>query len=565
MDIGSLLTSFGGGDNRGDGERPQREPDRVYAVNFMARMMNTMLSSAKTNDLEAFKAYLDEHDDEIRQYVTAIEYSYDVPLNLYALNDAVGLSQVTPSQVFNKLGMMGEFQSSSSLVSSKMTNYEMWKPLIPNSEFLADQYDVALGRLPEAWDEAVVVMDKNNGIPELMLYALGLRGDAELETMKSAMLSGGELDDKTVSYAFDELIGLEFALILPSDTYTQSGNGWTDRSDDSGYIASLYADAPKIRIVGILRPNPDAAAVSDDTFVGYTEALTEYIINAVNASDIVRAQLAEPEIDVFTGAPFGQPEVLTTMEDVRELINALPEEERSRAGDTVEMMINAGMGDEQIIAMMNASISQAASNATYDGNISILGVTDLARPSSISIYASSFENKDAVADFITEYNAAQPEGADITYTDLVGLLMSSVTTIINAISYVLIAFVSISLVVSSIMIGIITYISVLERTREIGVLRSIGASKRDISRVFNAETLIVGFTAGMLGIIVTVLLCIPANAIVNALTGIPNVAQLPIEGGIALVIISMVLTFIAGLIPSKMAARKDPVVALRTE
>jgi putative ABC transport system permease protein len=243
----------------------------------------------------------------------------------------------------------------------------------------------------------------------------------------------------------------------------------------------------------------------------------------------------------------------------------MPEAERTQAAGAIEQMITAGMSDEQLLAMTNASIAGSWTQGTYDGNVEKLGVTDLAAPSSINIYASSFENKELVSGFIDRYNETRPEGAEITFTDYVGLLMSSVTTVINAISYVLIAFVSISLIVSSIMIGIITYISVLERTREIGVLRSIGASKRDISRVFNAETLIVGLAAGLLGIIVTVLLCIPANAIVKGLTGIPNVAILPAAGGVALVVISMVLTLVAGLLPSGLAARKDPVVALRTE
>jgi putative ABC transport system permease protein len=375
------------------------------------------------------------------------------------------------------------------------------------------------------------------------------------------------MDTANSSYQYEQILSLEYALLLPTDSYEKSGDTWVDRSEDITFTLPLAESAPKVKIVGILRPNPDAAAVSDSTFIGYTTALTEYIVSAVNSAEIVKAQLADETTDVFSGLPFGgaaEP-LFKTMDDVLAYINALPDPERQATAEAVERMMDAGMGDAQILGMLNSSLGAAKTDATLDGNLEFLGVTDLDRPSTINIYASSFDNKEAVSDFITRYNESQPEGAEITYTDYVGLLMSSVTTVINAISYVLIAFVSISLVVSSIMIGIITYISVLERTREIGVLRSIGAAKRDISRVFNAETLLVGFTAGVLGILVTLLICIPANAIIEALTDIPNVAVLPLSGGVALVLISMFLTFIAGLIPSSMAARKDPVVALRTE
>jgi putative ABC transport system permease protein len=564
MDLTALLSSFGGAGTQDDGVEISENEIRVRSV--MTRIMNTMLSQVKSNDLKSFKAYIEEPaiQTELDGYVTAVEYTYDVPLNLYFTGGEAPY-QVNPGQIMQSLGM-NQPQGPAGMSNPMMGNADMWSPLIPNDEFLADQYDVLAGKMPAGFDEAVLVIGKDNVIPDIMLFALGLSGQAELDEMLAALTAGGELSENTGTYTFDEILSLEYSLLLPTETYEKTPDGgWADKSGDAAFIAGKLAAAPKIKIVGILRPSEDAAAVSENVFIGYTQLLTEYVVNAVNDSEIVKAQLSAPDRDVFTGNPFGAPPVISNMQELSAYINSMPEAERTQAGTAIEQMIAAGMSDEQLLAMMNASIAGSWTQGSYDGNLELLGVTSLDTPSSINIYASSFENKELVAELIDRYNAAQPEGAEITFTDYVGLLMSSVTTVINAISYVLIAFVSISLVVSSIMIGIITYISVLERTREIGVLRSIGASKKDISRVFNAETLIVGLAAGLLGIIVTALLCIPANAIVRGLTGIPNVAILPVSGAVGLVIISMALTLVAGLLPSGIAARKDPVVALRTE
>jgi putative ABC transport system permease protein len=562
VDIGGLLEAF-----VGDNQSAEHELDRVYASSVMAKLVNTMVSEVRTNDLSGFKQYVKANKEELDSYVTAISYSYDVPLNLYHADAETGLYQVSPSQVFDKLGMMGETQSSMSNMNPMMQNYEMWNELIPNEEFLGSQYEVVQGRMPSAYDEAILIMDENNEIPDLMLFALGLKGDAELDAIKQTLFTGAELDDADASYAYEEILALEYSILLPTDVFEKTGDTWTDRSGDALYMQTLANGAPKLKIVGIARPNPDAAAVASESSLGYTEALTRYIIDGVNASEIVKAQTDKPDTDVFTGIVFGgEPEpMFKTMDDIVAYVNSLPDGQRQETAGAIEQMKAMGMGDEQLLAMLNNSAAAASTDATYDGNLKILGVTNLDSPSRVNIYASSFDNKEAVADFITRYNDGVEDAAKISYTDYIGLLMSSVTTVINAISYVLIAFVSISLVVSSIMIGIITYISVLERTREIGVLRSIGASKRDISRVFNAETLVIGFTAGALGIVITLLLCIPANAIIAALTGIADVAVLPPAGGVALILVSMFLTFIAGLIPSRVAANKDPVVALRTE
>ena len=291
----------------------------------------------------------------------------------------------------------------------------------------------------------------------------------------------------------------------------------------------------------------------------------EHLINRVNDSEIVKAQKADPEKNVFTGRPFETDADNMTYEQLTAYIATLPEKEQAEYNAYISQMTAAGQTEEQITEQFKAAIKQKNNNSTYDGNLKLMGVSSLDEPSVINIYPKDFEAKEKISDLITEYNKGVKDTEKITYTDYIGLMLSSVTTIINAISYILIAFISISLIVSSIMIGIITYISVLERTKEIGVLRAMGASKKDVSRVFNAETLIVGFTAGAIGILITLLLLIPINAVIAAVTDISGLAVLPFAGGAALVIISMLLTLISGLFPSRVAAKKDPVTALRSE
>jgi putative ABC transport system permease protein len=572
MDLGSMIQSF-----QGTGVFEEHELNKVYANTFMAKMMNTMMSEVKRNDLAAFKQYIEDKElstsetEKLSHYTTAISYSYNIPLNLYHVTPDGVLDRVQPSIISGQVedGMAGAGMGSglSGLSGLSMTGMEMWRPLIPNRDFLSEQYEVVSGKLPDNYDEAVLIITENNEVPDILLYSLGLKTQADYDKMMQAFVTGDALPDESNSYEYGEILSLKFPLILPADTYAKENGAWVDKSGDKDFMFGVAAEAETVKIVGILRPNPDAAAVASDVFIGYTTALMEYLIEHTASSEIVKEQLANPEVDVFTGRKFdaGDGAAFETMDDVIAYVNSLPDAERQETAAQLEQAKQFGIADAQLLEMMNQMAEQAKTDATYDGNIKILGVTDLDHPSAINIYASSFENKDAVADFISAYNKTVEEGGEITYTDFVGLLMSSITTVINAISIVLIAFVSISLVVSSIMIGIITYISVLERTREIGVLRSIGASKRDISRVFNAETLIIGFSAGLLGIVITALLCIPANAIVLHLTDIPNVALLPSTGAVALVLISMFLTFIAGLLPSSMAAKKDPVVALRTE
>ncbi|MDR0812767.1 MAG: ABC transporter ATP-binding protein/permease [Oscillospiraceae bacterium] len=568
LDTASLMQNFMG-EQRQQEENAEKPLDRVYAHAFMARMMKAFTNQVKQNDLQSFKAYLEAHETELEEITTAISYTYDVPINLYSFMPDGKLNQVNPSQMMKVFyGDQASGMGSGGMMSGMMGNQDLWQQLIPNEEYLRTQYDVLSGKMPEAYNEAILVVDEKNSIADLMLYALGLKGEDDLAALRDAMLKGeGEVDAENTELAYSDIIGLEFSLVLPVDLYEQTEGVWQYRGDDAAYVAQTAQTAAKIKIVGIVRPSEEAAAVANQTYIGYTAALSDYIISYTKDAQIVKEQLAAPETDVLTGIDFDKntaPE-FKSLDEFAAFVSLLPEAEQQQLLAVITQLEQAGMADEQKLSAINMMMSQATTTATYEGNLEAFGVVEADKPASINIYPSSFENKDAVIDFIKEYNKDREEGTELVFTDYVGLLMSSITTVINAISYILIAFVSISLVVSSIMIGIITYISVLERTREIGVLRAMGASKKDISRVFNAETITVGFTAGLLGVLVTALLCIPANIIIERLTDISGVASLPAVGAVALILISTVLTLLAGLIPSGVAARKDPVVALRTE
>ena len=444
----------------------------------------------------------------------------------------------------------------------------VWKEIIDNDSLFDSQFDVIAGRKPTAYNEVVIAVSENNEISDYTLYSLGLLDINELKQMVSDKMKGGKFNSKTVSYTYDELLKLEFSMLPNSAYFEKNGDVWVDRSSDDDFVRNaIETGGVTLKVVGIVRP-ADGSTVNVGTgYVGYLHSLTEHLINTVNDSEVVRAQKADPDTDIFTGIAFdanGDDTVLT-MEAIEQMITAMPEEQAATMRRFIETMRGSGMSDDEIAKTLSKSLTKPTTDATYEGNLTLLGVSDLAEPSLISIYPKDFEAKEKITALIDEYNAKVGKEHEIHYTDYVGMLMSSVTTIINAISYVLIAFVSISLVVSSIMIGIITYISVLERTKEIGVLRAIGASKHDISRVFNAETITIGFVAGALGIGVTLLLTIPINIIIKSLTSIGGLCALPVSGAAILVAISVFLTFIAGLIPSRIAAKKDPVVALRTE
>ncbi len=560
MDVSQLVSDLMG-KNEPNGDR---EDGRIYSNNVMTEMMSTMVNGISANNLSELKKHIEKNAD-FSDNSSEIEYKYSTVMNIY---DEKG-SRVNPNTVFSTV--FPESQSSSSgnmQMSSSFSNTEVWTRLFENKEFLKKQYDVIAGRMPEKYNEIVLAVDKNNQISDYALYSLGLKDSAELEEMMKKAQAGEKIEPTAeVSYSYDDILGLKFKLLCNTDYFEKNADGtWSDKTEDSLYVSSrLSSAAEDITVVGIIRPADSSVANQTSGFVGYPESLMEHLINKVNDSEIVKAQKAEPEKDVFTGRPFETDADNMTYEQLTAYIATLPEKEQAEYNAYINQMTAAGKTEEQITEQFKAAIKQKNNNSTYDGNLKLMGVSSLDEPSVINIYPKDFEAKEKISDLITEYNKGVKDTEKITYTDYIGLMLSSVTTIINAISYILIAFISISLIVSSIMIGIITYISVLERTKEIGVLRAMGASKKDVSRVFNAETLIVGFAAGAIGILITLLLLIPINAVIAAVTDISGLAVLPFAGGAALVIISMLLTLISGLFPSRVAAKKDPVTALRSE
>ena len=546
-----------------------REENKVYSGAVMSRMLNAMTSTITRNNLKDFKDYLEDPATGMDALVSDIQYTYDTVLNIYRTDMENGAVQVNPSQMLSKSGLMDGAEgmmgmmSGNAMAEQSMMQLDVFEELLDNEELLDQQFEVVEGRMPENHDELVVIVTENNEISDYTLYVLGLRDQSEVDELTRKVFMGETIDVQESEYTYDEIMGLRFRLLLPTDYYRQDEQGiWADMHEDSAYLEEKLENALELKVVGIIRPREDAVATSAGAAggIGYLSSLQEYAVNAVNESAVVKQQADNPDVDVFSGLAFAtgeEPDAQTILASID--MTQMPAEYAP---------FMAGKSEDEIVALIRQFMPDmipASSERTITENWETLGVSDLSRPATINIYPVDFDSKEAITALITAYNEKVGEDNAIRYTDYVGLMMASVTTIIDAISYVLIAFVAISLVVSSIMIGIITYISVLERTKEIGILRAMGASKKDVSRVFNAETLIVGFAAGMIGIGITLALNVVVNIIIRNLTNIITIAVLPAGAGFILVAISMFLTAIAGLIPSRMAAHKDPVVALRTE
>ncbi|WP_289612560.1 ABC transporter ATP-binding protein/permease [Collinsella tanakaei] len=572
MDMASMMTAMMGTSDEASAENTS---GAVESKDLVTDMVSGVANGATENDMKAIKAWLDTDPDDLSSYVTDIQYSYDTPLNVFKSDTSDGAVQVNPATVMDALGfsMSGSTQTEmlTSMSGGSGSAYDVWTPLLANRETWERDYDVVAGRMPESWDEVVVYVDKNDRISDYTLYALGLLDQDELRGMMSDVLAGEKVEghEKT-SYTYDDLLNLTFKLVPESSKYAEGDDGvWEDMSEDSSYMRDVVDDAEEIRVVGIVRPSEDNESGSNWGAVMYTPELMAHLIEEVDASAAVKAQRDNPSTDIFTGVQFPDDvEVELDMESIEAIIAQMPADQGAQMQEYVDQLRDEGMSDEAIASAFSRQLSAQTDNATYEGNLEKLGVADLDEPYSISIYPVDFEAKERVDQIIEDYNeqiCADGEGTEIQYTDIVGTMMSSVTDIVNSITYILIAFVGISLVVSSIMIGIITYISVLERTKEIGILRAIGASKRDVSRIFTAETFIIGFVSGVLGILVTVLLDIPVNIIIEQVSGVADLAAVPAGAGVTLVLISVVLSLVAGLAPSRMAAKKDPVTALRTE
>lgn len=524
-------------------EKRNEDEEKIYSNNTISDTLSIMSSKVQSNNLKLFKEYIESNESKIKDYTTAIGYQYDIDLQLYKADTSEEIVQVNPDTILEKLGMgyMNE---------TKMVNNNVWIEMLESEELNKKMYELVRGRMPEKYNEVVILVDKDNQISDYVLYELGIKDQKELEEMYQKVLNGEEIETSTVSYNYDELVGLTYKLLLNTDYYERVNNIWLDRREDKEYLKKVIDNAEEIKVVGIIKPNEESTVMTSSLGgILYKKDLETYVINKINEAEIVKQQKENPTINVITGLEFNDKEF--SLEEL---------------SDEQKMYLQT-LPTEQLAEIVSKYKEQ--SESTYESVLKELGSVELDNPSSIYLYAKNFEAKDDIAKIISEYNQKQKDTGNennvINYNDIVGMLMSSVTEIVDVVSYVLISFVSISLIVSSIMIGIITYISVLERTKEIGILRSIGASKKDVTRVFNAETLIVGLIAGLLGIGITIILNIPINIVIKSVAGVSNISQLPTVGGIILVAISVVLTMIAGLIPSRMASKKDPVEALRTE
>lgn len=684
LDMSTILTTF-----MGMAESDvDHDKDAIYQKGMLYDMINALNTmEADENDLKAFKKYIEKErslegtNEELKEAISGVQYTYDLDMIVYTENvdgdiiesDTEALLQSLLLEYFGMdFSAMMSMGSSSSMSAgmSSMSSFgtvELWQEMLPGdngklvSPLLEKQYDVIYGSWPTEYDEIVVVVDENNEVDDMALYALGLKSKEDIDDLAQAAFNGTEVAAKTDSWSFEQLCDMDFRVIFNSDCYTYDdvSGTYVDLRDSQAGLKYLYDNGINLKISGIIRPKEDAVATMMIGNIGYTSKLTEYVIENGKDSAAIKAQLDNPTKDIFSGLPFAEntgdlsdtekvtefkkyinsldekgkakayikimsipakeeldaivAQTLGTMtiedmqtamatalsqqmgmaeEEVNNYLSAMPEEDIEEL--FTEMVVEqtkmqyAAQVEAQLATMSDAQLSGALAmameqytteqmvtyydevlefaNSSYDDNLRELGYVDLESPASINLYASSFENKDVIEDVIATYNDNVDELEKITYTDYVGIMMSSITTIINSITYVLIAFVAISLIVSSIMIGVITLISVQERTKEIGILRAIGASKKNVSSMFNAETVIIGFTSGTLGVLITYLLCIPINLILNAVTGINNLdAVLPIPVALILVGISILLTLFAGIIPSRSAAKKDPVVALRTE
>lgn len=519
-----------------------KQSNKIYSNNMMTDTLSLMSSKVQSNNLKSFKEYI-EKNKEINKYTTSIDYKYNIELQLYKSDIEDKIVKVNPNTILSTMGI-------TDMQASYFMFKDVFSEIIDNDELNNQMYEIVSGRMPKNYNEVVLVVDKNNRISDYVLYALGLKDQQELKDMFEKVRKGEKVVTTDTSYEYSELIGLKFKLLLNTDYYEKVNGLWIDKSEDEAFLREKLKDSEEITIVGIIKPNKDSA-VTSSTLGGilYTDSLEKHVLKKVEDSQIVKEQKQNPEINIITGLEFSDEEFN---------INDLSFEQQTYLSSLNQEEL------AEVITKYKESYS-----LTYEKVLEKLGSIDLDNPSGIYIYAKDFESKDAIKNIINDYNEQQRKNSKeanvINYNDVVGMLMSSVTDIVDIISYVLISFVSISLVVSSIMIGIITYISVLERTKEIGILRAIGASKKDVSRVFNAETLIIGFTSGMFGILITVLLNIPINIIIKKLTGVSNITQLPLNGAIILIMISVILTIIAGLIPAKLASKKDPVESLRSE
>lgn len=519
-------------------DKPYKDNNELGVNTVLTNLLKKQIGK---NDIASFKAYLDEHASEVEKLTKDIRYQYNLQPYIYASDTSNGIKSILPSNLAN------EVDTANQTIKGYLQNIDYWSQLSSDEEMLQAQYDVLEGRLPKDKSEIVLIVDEDNQISDLLLYSLRIKDPSELNDAK-------KLDElKSQTYQYSDFIGKTFKAVVNTNRFVKENNQWMNKIDDEAYMKTQIENGLELTIVGVLRQKEGTSSGvnSPSGGVAYTSALIDYTSEQIQNSDIVKEQEANPTINVFTGKEFAKdPKPFNsadlTEEEKIQLVKLTPEQQA------------------QYIQQYNEN-----SAATYEENLAKLGVIDKSKPAAIEFYTSSFQQKQELKDFINAYNTAKKDAGEddkvLAYSDDIQTIMSSITTMVGVITTVLVGFVAISLIVSSIMIAIITYISVLERTKEIGILRAMGASKKDIRRIFTAETAIEGFISGVLGIAITLLATLPINAVVAKMTNVENVAQLPWEAALILIGISIVLTMLAGLIPSRIAAKKDPVESLRSE
>ncbi|WP_414486195.1 ATP-binding cassette domain-containing protein [Turicibacter sanguinis] len=583
IDLSSIMSSGQENMKKLKSGEVDHDLDAVYSNGTELEMASKMTTSITENNLTEFKKYLDDTENEIHQYIgeNGIVYSYDTKFDVYTYDSEDTLVNTDGSTLEGSQSSASVSSPMMAAMSSSSSNH--FEELLPGTEdelissTITDSYDVLYGSWPSKYNELVIVLNHNNEISATTLYKLGLLPSSEYNELISKIEDGETVTLDTQKLSYEDIIAQTFYMIPSCDLYVENDNGTFDYiGDDNSEIKNLLEDAVELKVVGIIRPKEDTETVLISNTVGYTKALTDYIIDYTNNSEVVKGQEASKNLNVLNGMEFSPSDDVDKVKDAKTYIDHLGVSEKANLAKqilqytysdnptaTSQMM---SMNETQLAAALDENLDDEAllsiydhyiSTGTYDDNMKTFGVVSLDAPSSINIYCDSFEDKDVIADYIGKYNELVDEESQITYTDYVGLLMSSVTTIINVISYVLIAFVAVSLIVSSIMIGIITYISVMERTKEIGILRAIGASKHNISQVFNAETFIIGICSGTIGIGITLLLLIPANSIIHTLTGTDTVnASLPFSSALLLIALSIILTLMGGVHPCQKSSKE---------
>ena len=519
-------------------EKPYKDNHELGINTILTNLLKKQIGK---NDLASFKTYLEEHASKVESLTKDIRYRYNLQPFIYASDTSNGPKSILPSTLAD------EVETANQTMKGYLQNLNYWSELSSDSSMLESKYDVLEGRFPQDKSEIVLIVDENNQISDLLLYSLRIKDPSELNDTKKL----DELSSQT--YQYSDFIGKTFKAVVNTNRFVKENNLWLNKIDNASYMKTQIENGLQLKIVGVLRQKDGTSSGVNTPSGGiaYTSALIDYTSEYIQNSDIVKEQEANQNLNVFTGKDFAKDPKPFSSEN-------LTEEEKIQL---------AKMTPEEQAQYVQQYNDNSAS--TYEENLAKMGVINKSKPAAIELYTSSFQQKQDLKEFINAYNTAKKEAGEddkvLAYSDDIQSIMSSITTLVGVVTTVLVGFVAISLIVSSIMISIITYISVLERTKEIGILRAMGASKKDIRRIFTAETAIEGLISGVLGITITFLATFPINAIVAKMTNVGNVAQLPIEVALILIGISIVLTMLAGLIPSRIAAKKDPVESLRSE